>query len=276
MQPKLPIIILLLLFFGLSNISKSQNVNIPSEIFKALLVGNLLINTNGDGEIQETEAMAFTGMIDVHNQLIYDLTGIEAFRNLKVLDCSHCYLNYLDISANSALTVLICSENFIQSLNVSANKALEDLYCDINGLSSLNLSANKALKGLYCSFNELTSLTISDIPTLTGLHCSNNLLTNLDLSGDVGLILLDCTYNQLTSLDISVNPALAYLYCDNNQLISLNGKNDKHPYLSTRNNPHLACIQVDDKAFYELQYPFNIDPWASFSETCTVGIDNIS
>ena len=56
--------ILLALFAVLAINSFSQNVNIPDANFKAYLVGNTLINTNADTEIQQSEATAFTGTIN--------------------------------------------------------------------------------------------------------------------------------------------------------------------------------------------------------------------
>jgi len=58
-------------------------VNIPDLTFKAYLVFNPEINTNGDTEIQVSEAEAFTGEIDVSQKNISDLTGIEAFVNIR-------------------------------------------------------------------------------------------------------------------------------------------------------------------------------------------------
>ena len=53
-------LILVVAFFLVTN-ANAQNVNIPDANFKAVLVGNPGINTNGDGEIQVSEAAAFTG-----------------------------------------------------------------------------------------------------------------------------------------------------------------------------------------------------------------------
>jgi L-fucose mutarotase/ribose pyranase (RbsD/FucU family) len=50
---------LLLILLCLPMIGFGQNVNIPDANFKAYLVGNSLINTNGDTEIQLAEANAF-------------------------------------------------------------------------------------------------------------------------------------------------------------------------------------------------------------------------
>src|SRR5687767_13996548 len=82
----------------------AQTVNIPDANFKAALVANGAINTNGDSEIQVSEASAFTGTMRVSNKNINDLTGIEAFTNLTALWCDNNNLTSLDISANTALT----------------------------------------------------------------------------------------------------------------------------------------------------------------------------
>jgi len=72
--------------------ANAQIVNIPDQNFKNYLLANAAINTNGDSEIQLSEAQAFTGEIICNNKGIADLTGIEAFVNLTTL---HCYNNSL-------------------------------------------------------------------------------------------------------------------------------------------------------------------------------------
>ncbi len=109
----------------------AQNVNIPDALFKAKLVNNPAINTNGDGEIQVSEATAFSGLINVSTTwpgpYISDLTGIEAFTALTGLDCSGNVLSSLDVSSNTALTSLNCRINQLTSLDVSANTAITSL-----------------------------------------------------------------------------------------------------------------------------------------------------
>jgi len=65
----------------------AQNVNIPDANFKAYLVANTAINTNGDTEIQESEAASFTGQIGCSNKGITNMTGLEAFTSLTALQC---------------------------------------------------------------------------------------------------------------------------------------------------------------------------------------------
>ena len=220
-----------------------DNVYIPDANFKAALVGNDSINTNGDSEIQCDEAASFSGYLNVSYLSIADLTGIEAFTALDTLYCYNNQLTSLDVSANMALTYLNCRYNQLIDLNISANTLISYLNCYGNQLTSLDVSADTALNELYfgdnqltnidvsantsliflsCVNNQLTSLDVSTNTVLTTLNCNNNLLTSLDVSANTILNDLSFSNNQLTSLNLSANTALTQLFCYNNQLTSLN------------------------------------------------------
>jgi len=109
---------LLLLLLLVPMMSFGQNVNIPDTNFKNYLVNNPSINTNSDGEIQVSEASAFTGWINVHNKDISDLTGIEEFTSLIYLYCYDNQLTSLDVSSCSALTYLYCNDNQLTRLDI--------------------------------------------------------------------------------------------------------------------------------------------------------------
>ena len=232
------------ILLALPMIGFGQNVNIPDANFKAYLVGNSAINTNGDNEIQVSEASIFNGNIDCNTMNISNLTGIEAFTALTILDCSYNQLTSLDVSACTALTILDCSWNpyltsldvsactaltildcsrstQLTSLDVSSCTALTILDCHFNQLSSLDMSSCTALTILDCNTNQLTSLDVSSCTALTNLDCNDNLLTSLDVSSCTALTILDCSWNQLTSLDVSSFTALTGLNCYHNQLTSL-------------------------------------------------------
>jgi len=111
---------LLLILIALPMIGFGQNVYIPDANFKSYLVGNSAINTNGDTEIQVSEATAFSGSISISATLIIaDLTGIEAFTALTQLSVLENSLTSLDVSQNTALTSLGCYSNNLTSLDVS-------------------------------------------------------------------------------------------------------------------------------------------------------------
>ena len=125
-----------------TNFCFSQNVHIPDANFKAALLAapNSGIDTNNDGEIQVSEAIAYTDPIDVSNKNINDLTGIEAFVNIKILACSGNNLTKLNISQNTSLERLFCMYNQIEDLSIHNNPNITLLYCYNNSLKRLNAS----------------------------------------------------------------------------------------------------------------------------------------
>lgn len=153
---------LLILALITASFANAQNVNIPDANFKAYLVGNTAINTNGDTEIQVTEATAFNGDIIIPSLSISDLTGIEAFTGLTGLACSNNQLTSLDVSSNTALGFLYCFNNQLTSLDVSNNNALTGLNCSNNNLTSLDVTQNTALDFFYCKSNSLTCLNVKN------------------------------------------------------------------------------------------------------------------
>ena len=119
----------LFLFFTLPYLFFSQNVTIPDANFKAYLVGNDEINTNGDEDIQLSEASTFNGAIICFGLDIFDLKGIESFTNLTELSCGINEITNLDVSHNYALVKLECSVNHLTSLDLRKNTALIELNC---------------------------------------------------------------------------------------------------------------------------------------------------
>ena len=75
---------LLLILLCLPMIGFGQNVYIPDANFKSYLVGNSAINTNGDTEIQVSEATTFSGAINCNPSSIQEHTTNKEL--LKVTD----------------------------------------------------------------------------------------------------------------------------------------------------------------------------------------------
>lgn len=240
----------------------AQIVHIPDTNFKSYLLGNQAINTDGDDEISVAEASAFTGKIECDSLNIIDLTGIEAFTEIKVLSCGFNQLTSFDISNNTKLTELYCYINRLTSLDVGNNTNLKRLDCGNNQLISLDVSNNINLRSLYCDYNQLTSLDVSNNTNIESLICNNNGLTLLDLSDNINLELLHCYDNKLTSLDVK------------------NGNNTNMMFFLVAGNPNLSCIQVDNADYCNANwtgYLFQKDEIASYSEDCGyVGISDIT
>ncbi|MEY8868377.1 T9SS type A sorting domain-containing protein [Meridianimaribacter flavus] len=127
----------------------AQNVNIPDFNFKNYLLNNTAINTNSDTEISVAEAQAFTGTISATGLGITDLTGIEAFVNITILEVYTNSLTSLDVSNNTNLTRLHCADNQITTLDVSDISTLEQVHCQNNQLVELNLANGNNANFVY-------------------------------------------------------------------------------------------------------------------------------
>jgi Leucine-rich repeat (LRR) protein len=238
---------------GRGDLGANAIVHIPDDNFKAGLLAHgdslvasdiSIIDTNGDGEIQVGEAEAYTGRIACVGMGITDLTGIEAFLNIKVLTLVDNQLTSLDVSKNIALEKLVCDSNELTGLDVSKNTALIELWVQSNKLSALDISKNVALKRLYCDNNQLTNLDVSNNTALEQIWAQNNALTNLDVSKNVALEKLYLSNNNLTSLDISFNTALNTLAVQNNQLTTLDVANNTGLYDLAVHNNQLMDLDV--------------------------------
>ncbi len=231
-----------LLLFATSA-ATAQIVTFADSNFKDALVAHTtpVIDTNGDGEIQVTEAEA-TNQLLVSGKGLADLGGIEAFTNIVTLACADNYISQLDLtsntnlvdvdarinflseidlSANELLNDLKVNDNFLTNLDLSQNPNLEFLRCNSNFLTSLDLSQNEALVIVSASYNEITNLNLGNKPNLNQLTLRNNSLVSMDLSQCPVLGALSIQFNDLTSLDTTNNPSLRIFRCHGNELNSL-------------------------------------------------------
>ncbi len=145
------IIYLTLIFCGIAN---AQTVNIPDTNFKDKLLQaspsngiaknvsgvNMIVDVNGDGEIQVSEALDVY-QLHLPQSSIADLTGIEEFVNLTNLNCTSNFLTELDLSNNTNLNYLSCMWNDLAELDLSNNPNLEILWAIFNpNLMYLNIN----------------------------------------------------------------------------------------------------------------------------------------
>ncbi|MGV3696758.1 DUF7619 domain-containing protein [Flavobacterium sp.] len=221
-------------------LSHSQIVSVPDANFKARLLssslinsvakdaggGNLKIDANNDGEIQESEALrVYELRVKSTNYAVpykfASLEGINSFTNLTYLECQDNLLTTLSLTLNN-LRYLNCGGNGMTSLNIANPGTLETLACSKNLLPALNMSGYTSLQTLYCHENRLTALDLSDCTSLVTLHCQFNQIANLNVSGLTNLTLLYCYYNHLVSFDVSGLSSLQTLWCYYNLLTSIN------------------------------------------------------
>jgi Leucine-rich repeat (LRR) protein len=232
--------------------SKAQVIEIPDAHFKSELVSNKFINTNLDDEIQLSEAMNYTGHLDVSNASITDLSGIENFTSITSLDCRH---------------------NNLYEINFGLNNNLTRLSCGFNNLLDLDVSMFSSLQSLDVQSNDLMKLKIYNNVELARLLCQNNQLENLDLSNNLNLIKLNCSYNRLLTLDLSHNNNLSILDCSNNFLETLNLANGNNSAMAGFSlnavNNNLSCIKVDNLEYSKTNWTLSIDANSFYSVNCT-------
>ncbi|NMH27855.1 T9SS type A sorting domain-containing protein [Flavobacterium silvaticum] len=227
-------------------------VSIPDANFKARLLDNEAINTNGNDEIECEEAEAYTGSINVDNSGIADMTGIKAFTHLTSLSCNlnnPSDFSSLDVSNMTSLVSVSCMDNSsIAEFNVSGCTALttfsvdnfvgmmgEPLRVHANGCTaltgfnafswtntSLDLTGCTALTTLDVSYKHVNFLDITNCSNLTNLSCNNNYLTQLGFNGCDALTTVNCSHNTIASLSASDATALTSLDCSFNLLPTLN------------------------------------------------------
>ena len=195
--------------------------------------------------------------ININDKNISDLTGIEAFKNLKVL------------SANN---------NQIASLNTTENLSLEELYIANNQLTTIDVSKNIKLKKLDVGENNLTNLDIHFLSDLESLLCYKNQLTAINLYSNKKLVSFIANENQLTNVDVRTNTNLIWLDVDDNNLESLgikNGNNSIITIFSATGNPNLTCIEVDNASYSNANWP-NKDGTAFYATDCAPANDDCS
>ena len=264
----------------------AQNTNVPGDNFETYLEthdasGNTVAmgdaTSMGNGVMDDyvpTANISSVTTLNVSNQNISDLTGIQDFAALTTLLCISNNLQDIDVTQNTALTTLNCASNSLSNIDVSNNIALTTLNIGDNYFTGIDVSNNTLLQLLIVSTNQITDLDLSNNTSLTSLLCSSNLLTRLDVSQNAALSLLYCYSNLLTDLDLSANTALTQLLCNSNHLTNLNMQNGNNSNITNNNfkafgNPYLSCILVDDAAYSTANW-HQIDTIASFNETaCT-------
>jgi hypothetical protein len=255
--------ILLLLIF-INGLAQAQIVNIPDANFKAKLLqadisnqiaynntmGYIKIDSNNDGEIQESEALLINGLY-INSSNISDLTGIESFTNLLQLSCGNNQLTEINIHNLQSLLTINCINNpqltsvdvsglssltqfmyivpSLISLNVSNCSSLTQLYyngySNPGNLTSLNISGCISMTTLTLEYFPLTTINASGLINLTQLYVDHNQLTSLNVDGCSSLVVLECQFNQLTQLNLNNLQSLGSVRTNDNLLTSLNFSN---------------------------------------------------
>jgi hypothetical protein len=221
----------------------AQIINIPDAAFKTELtttncvyvndVATSSVDTNADGEIQVTEALAVTDL-RLNNELVADLTGLEAFVNLEAI-----LFNYY--SGNSSWPLVFDFNQLTQLKKIDAYLFPFDLldvtqlydlevlsFYSIVGVTSLDLTNNIQLKEfeIFNGGGAISSLDFSNCPNLETLRLSASMndltlnlkngtdLTILNLSMYSGYVCLDPSEEQMVINQLASNSStVVNAYC---------------------------------------------------------------
>lgn len=93
-----------------------DETSFPDEAFRQYMETNF--DKNGDKVLSDDEITDVT-TIDVTDQGISSLKGIEYFTDLLYLHCNDNQLTELDVSNNTSLISLFCSHNALTELDLS-------------------------------------------------------------------------------------------------------------------------------------------------------------
>ena len=201
----------------------AQETYVPDDNFEAFLEANGMGNGIPNDDYVTTSNISTVTSLDISSSMIADITGIEDFTALEVLDFSNNGVGNFDLSNNIALKELYCATNGMSSINVAANVNLEVLNCSDNSNTTIDISTNIKLKELNISTNGTTSLNLGSVSTLEIINASNNNLTTLDLTNLSNLTDLNCDTNYtLDVTDFSPLTSLVNLNFSNTNLRSLN------------------------------------------------------
>jgi Leucine-rich repeat (LRR) protein len=202
---------------------------VPDNAFEQALMDDININVDPilDNYVA-TSIIEALQTLNINGKGISDLTGIEDFTALQVLNCSNNTLSSMDLSDNVNLIDVNCSNNTFSNLDFSSNLTLTTVDCSNNSLSSLDLTVNVNLTNLNIANNTFSEFEPSTIPTLEVFNCDSNLLVELDFQSNAALTSLSCQSNVLEKLNVR------------------NGQNGNLTNFNAQNNTSLTCIETDD------------------------------
>ena len=247
--------ILLLCVFKISN---AQVVNIPDTNFKNVLLNHdPIIDTNGDGEIQVSEALIVTDLVISDYSTINSFEGLSSFNSIINLHIGN-------VTANNGLVI----ENLpnLESIDLFfTNISNLDLNsCSCNALNSISIHsehlANMSMSGDFSDFIELEELYLFFVE-MPQIDLTSNLELNQLTLGEV---------TGFTNLDLSANFNLSELvlyYASDIESVNIKSGNVTN-YILLDNVTNLSYICADDAEYNDLvnYYPsLVVNSYCSFT-----------
>jgi hypothetical protein len=181
-----------------TSVALPKGILIPDSNFAAWLT-NMYPSCMRNGNLMDTSCdfIKKSTSVDVKNNAIKDLFGIQFFNSLQNLDCSGNQLINLP-ALQKSLKVLNCLYNKFKTLPVLP-QSLTSLNCDSNGLSTLP-TLPSSLTYLSCQHNKIEALPLLPA-TLSNLLCGWNHLDALPKL-PTSLNQLFCNNNKIVCFDV--------------------------------------------------------------------------
>ena len=223
----------------------AQVINFPDANFKAALLSHdPPIDTNGDGEIEVSEAQSVTGL-QINSSNIVSLSGLENFVNLTGIHCSHNQITE------------------IPDFNLAH---LNTLDCGYNNITSIHVENSPMLYILSFGFNQVSEIDIQNNHNLNFIECNNNLLSNISLCG-----------TSVAWLTVSGNPNLTTVSVKNNVISGvLQAADPPIGQLDFTNCPLLSSICYDEGEYEAVQYGLSSGSNPTLTTNCNTDCSSLS
>ncbi|MDX1333464.1 MAG: hypothetical protein R3252_10575 [Robiginitalea sp.] len=150
---------------GNENPIPEARTSIPDANFEAALVA-LNLDDEVDGSVL-TSNIEFIQNLNVENEGIQDLTGINDFKALVDLNVRGNELRRLDISGNTNLLFVWAEDNQLTQFVIGNNPNIEKIGASGNQLTTLNVTEYTTLQLLDLANNEVTAMDVSTLPLPT-------------------------------------------------------------------------------------------------------------
>ena len=218
--------------------------NFPDEKFRSYVETNFDTDEN---QVLSVEEIAAVTAIDISDEkVVCDMTGVEVFTELQMLNCSKQALPVLDITELQNLKSLQANDSRIQTLMLP-RKASGLIHIDVssNKITDLSVISNYGqLQLLDVSGNQLVELDVSQLKELTSLNVSSNALKSLDLSANSKLQILMCSsMKSMTALDVATTDTV-----DHRSLTMLNCTGSSLDTLDVSGDSGLEVLDASDNA----------------------------
>ncbi|MEO9503687.1 DUF7619 domain-containing protein [Nonlabens ulvanivorans] len=213
--------------------ASAQIINIPDNTLKNLLVNTNVtdttgnggadsdVDTNNDGEIQQSEANNVTTLYLGFNTGVQSLEGIQFFNNLEELRIRNSQVSNVPVFTMNSLKLIILDDNQVSNIDVSNLPNLEVLLLDDTLVSNIDVTQNPNLEQLSSANNNLSNIDVTQNPNLQQLILNNNSLSSINITQNPNLVALELNDNNLSTIDLSQNSLLSKIALNNNPISSL-------------------------------------------------------